>query len=189
MIFIRLIQDPKYNTTKRIGRRGRDPEYNNLQYVLSCAMKWYNMYMICIVLNKHKMIIYKNIGRDYVINIIGYLLTFMLCKSTDKREWFLNISRKYSYLEKNVFIILKTPTDFNLQYVLSCAMKWYNMYMICIVLNKHKMIIYKNIGRDYIWMKWNTMMRHTTLWRRHIPLWQIKFKWLYEKTSKKGLHL
>ena len=39
MIFIRLIQDPKYNTTKRIGRRGRDPEYNNLQYVLSCAMK------------------------------------------------------------------------------------------------------------------------------------------------------
>ena len=40
------------------------PEYNNLQYVLVCAMKWYTMYIICIDINKHRMIIYKNIGRD-----------------------------------------------------------------------------------------------------------------------------
>jgi hypothetical protein len=108
MIFVRLIQDLKYNTTKRIGRRGRDPEYNNLQYVLSCAMKWYNMYMICIELNKHKMIIYKNIGRDYI------WMKWKENKNFYRTVVFFNISKKYSYLEKNVFIILKTPTDLQL---------------------------------------------------------------------------
>jgi hypothetical protein len=38
------------------------PEYNYLQYALACAMKWYDMYIICIEINKHRMIIYKNIG-------------------------------------------------------------------------------------------------------------------------------
>jgi hypothetical protein len=38
-------------------------------------------------------------------------------------------------------------------YVLACAMKWYTMYIICIEINKHRMIIYKNIGRDNIWKK------------------------------------
>ena len=43
------------------------PEYNYLQDVLACAMKWYDMYIICIEINKHKMIIYeKNIGKDNV---------------------------------------------------------------------------------------------------------------------------
>jgi hypothetical protein len=37
---------------------------NYLQYVLACAMKWYDMYIICIEINKHRMIIYKKLGRD-----------------------------------------------------------------------------------------------------------------------------
>ena len=41
-------------------------EYNDFQYVLACAMIWHNMYIICIVINKHRMIIYKNIGRDNI---------------------------------------------------------------------------------------------------------------------------
>jgi hypothetical protein len=42
------------------------PEYNYLQYVLACAMKWYDMYIICIEINKHRMIIYKKLGRDNI---------------------------------------------------------------------------------------------------------------------------
>jgi len=45
------------------------PEYNNLQYVLVFAIKLYNIYIICIEINKHRMIIYKNIhfvGRDSI---------------------------------------------------------------------------------------------------------------------------
>ena len=42
------------------------PEYNYLQYALACAMKWYDMYIICIEINKHRMLIYKNIGRDNI---------------------------------------------------------------------------------------------------------------------------
>ena len=41
------------------------PEYNYLQYVLTCAMK-YDMYIICIEINKHIIIIYKNIGGDNI---------------------------------------------------------------------------------------------------------------------------
>ena len=42
------------------------PEYNYLQYVLACAKKWYDMYIICIEINKHRMIIYKKLGRDNI---------------------------------------------------------------------------------------------------------------------------
>jgi hypothetical protein len=42
------------------------PEYNYLQYVLAYAMKWYNMYIICIEKNKHRMIIYTNVSRDNI---------------------------------------------------------------------------------------------------------------------------
>jgi hypothetical protein len=42
------------------------PEYNYLQYVLACTMKWYDMYIICIEINKHSMIIYKKLGRDNI---------------------------------------------------------------------------------------------------------------------------
>ena len=42
------------------------PEYNYLQYILACAIKLYNMYIICIEMNKHRMIMYKNIGRDNI---------------------------------------------------------------------------------------------------------------------------
>jgi hypothetical protein len=41
------------------------PEYNYLQYVLECTMKQYDTYIICIEINKHRMIICKNIGRQY----------------------------------------------------------------------------------------------------------------------------
>jgi hypothetical protein len=43
------------------------PEYNNLQYGLACAMKWYNMPVYnSIELNLQRMIIYKNIGLDNI---------------------------------------------------------------------------------------------------------------------------
>jgi hypothetical protein len=42
------------------------PEYNYLQYAVACAMKWYTMYIICIEINKHRMITYNKIGRDNI---------------------------------------------------------------------------------------------------------------------------
>ena len=43
------------------------PEYNNLQYGLACAMKWYNMPVYnSIELNLQRIIIYKNIGLDNI---------------------------------------------------------------------------------------------------------------------------
>jgi hypothetical protein len=38
-------------------------------------------------------------------------------------------------------------------------MKWYNMYIICIEINKHRMIIYKNIGKD------NIQTMYSTVWK------------------------
>ena len=55
------------------------PEYNYLQYVLACAMKWYNMYIVYIEINKHRMIIYNNIGRQYTKEKKEALILLEMC--------------------------------------------------------------------------------------------------------------
>jgi hypothetical protein len=42
----------------------KHPEYTYLQYIVACAMKWYDIYIICIEINKYRMIIFKNKGKD-----------------------------------------------------------------------------------------------------------------------------
>ena len=59
------------------------PEYNNLQYGIACAMKWYKYVYNSIELNIQRMIIYKNIGLDNIrkkkekrINTVGDVCWF-----------------------------------------------------------------------------------------------------------------
>ena len=42
------------------------PEYNNLQYGIACAMKWYKYVYNSIELNIQRKIIYKNLGLDNI---------------------------------------------------------------------------------------------------------------------------
>ena len=90
------------------------PEYNYLQYVLACAMQWYDMYIICIEMNKHRMIIYNKIGRDNIrkkrrinnfgdvcwffrsfrqfVNLLESLIYLKACKKIVEFSWYVRKS-------------------------------------------------------------------------------------------------
>ena len=127
------------------------PEYNYLQYVVACAMKWYNMYIICIEINKYRMIIYKNTGRDNIRKkrdlemCVGSLDHLDNCKSF------------------GVFNI------FNISVPLDLKVTWHTMLIVNIyALLKIKPNSVRNISflcssLDGIWTHTNDTLQHQSL--------------------------